>query len=248
MSLSCQPFPVPVIEEFLQIVARALCDRPKDNPAQRDSRTRQMVLSILGAEPRDGLEYMLCTMVFGHFQLILDFMHDVFHGQEDALKAKNKSTIVTLDRAFLSMVRELRALRGRPVMHAAGDARPAMTTMPVPPATHAPPPAPAPEPEPASDGGNPPADATTAPEQIAATRSAPANSARPAPAETTPAAQAPCVASAPGEALSPSPPASDAVVFGQHIDELGVMMTSFVGALKELQAADLAKEQAAAGD
>ena len=56
MSTHCQPLPRPLVEEMLQVVARAICDRPSDNAAQRESRTRQMVHSVLGFEPRDGLE------------------------------------------------------------------------------------------------------------------------------------------------------------------------------------------------
>jgi hypothetical protein len=123
MTTFCQPLPGSVAEEMLQVAARALCDRPGDSSAQRDSRTRQMVLSILGFEPRDGLEVMLATLAFGHFQLILDSMSDVFHGQADALKAKTKTAIVPLGRAMLEMIKELRLVRARPVAQSAEDVR-----------------------------------------------------------------------------------------------------------------------------
>jgi hypothetical protein len=123
MSSPCQPLPQPLAEEMLQVVARAICDRPGDSSTQRDSRTRQMVHSVLGFEPRDGLEYMLSTIAFGHFQLILDSMRDVFHGQTDALKARTKTTIVALDRAMLEMVKELRMTGRRPTARSAEEAR-----------------------------------------------------------------------------------------------------------------------------
>jgi hypothetical protein len=122
MSSPCQPLPQSLAEEMLQVVARAICDRPGDSSTQRDSRTRQMVHSVLGFEPRDGLEYMLSTIAFGHFQLILDSMRDVFHGQTDALKARTKTTIVALDRAMLEMVRELRFSGRRPTARSAEQA------------------------------------------------------------------------------------------------------------------------------
>src|SRR5258708_2825055 len=122
MSSPCQPLPQPVAEEMLQVVARAICDRPGDSSTQRDSRTRQMVHSVLGFEPRDGLEYMLSTIAFGHFQLILDSMRDVFQGQTDAMKARTKTTIVALDRAMLDMVKELRVTRRRPMAGAVEEA------------------------------------------------------------------------------------------------------------------------------
>ena len=123
MTPFCQPLPRSVAEEMLQVVARAVCDRPADNPAQSESRTRQMVLATLGFDPRDGLEYMLATLAFGHYQVILDSMNDVFHGQTDLLKAKTKTTIVALDRAMLEMMKELRLVRLRPVALSAEDAR-----------------------------------------------------------------------------------------------------------------------------
>ncbi len=111
MTSSCQNLPISVAEEMLQVVARAICDRPGDNPSQRESRTRQMVHTTLGFEPRDGLEYMLSTLVFAHFNLILDSMHDVFQGQMDSMKARTKTTIVALDRSMLTLVKELREAR-----------------------------------------------------------------------------------------------------------------------------------------
>jgi hypothetical protein len=119
MTATCQPLPRSVAEEMLQVVARAICDRPGDSPVQRESRTRQMVHTTLGSEPRDGLEYMLSTLVFAHFNLILDSMHDVFQGQLDLVKARTKTTIVALDRSMLALVRELREARKRPLEQAA---------------------------------------------------------------------------------------------------------------------------------
>ena len=111
----CHPLPKTIIDEFLQVAARAICDRPADSPAQRESRTRQMVYSTMGFEPRDGLEYMLSVMLVGHFNLLLDSMRDVFQGQMDSMKSKSKTTIVALDRALLAYAKELRICAGRPL-------------------------------------------------------------------------------------------------------------------------------------
>jgi len=153
MTSFCQPLPQYVVEELLQVVTRAICDRPGDNLAQLESRTRQMVLSTLGMAPRDGLEFMLSTLAFGHFQAILDSMHDIFRGQLDTMKAKTKTTMVALDRAMLEMLRELRAARLRPValsaedaVRQAAEAAEAAVPPPAPPELDAPEPEPAPAP------------------------------------------------------------------------------------------------------
>jgi hypothetical protein len=112
-----------VIEEMLQIAAQSICDRPGDTPQQRASRTRQMVYSILGFEPRDGLEYMLATMIVGHFQLILQSMHEALWGQSDQIKARTKSGIVSLDRAMLGFIKTLRMIQHRPLARWAEDAK-----------------------------------------------------------------------------------------------------------------------------
>ena len=122
MNTHCQPLPPPVADELLQVVARAICDRPTDNVPQRKSRVRQLVHAVMGFEPRDGLEYMLATIAFGHFQLILNSMRDAFQGQSDALKAKNKTTICALDRMMLEMFKELRVVRRRPLAWPAAEA------------------------------------------------------------------------------------------------------------------------------
>jgi hypothetical protein len=115
MIAACEPLPRSVAEEMLQVVARAICDRPGESPEQRDSRTRQMVHSTMGMQPRDGLEYILSTMLVGHFHLILHSMHEVFQGQTDAMRARTRSTIVALDRAMIGMIKEFRVERTRPL-------------------------------------------------------------------------------------------------------------------------------------
>jgi hypothetical protein len=123
MIATCQPFPRGAAEEMLQIVARATCDCPGESRAQLESRTNQMVHATMGMEPRDGLEYMVSALLFGHFNLILDSMRDVFQGQTDSMKAKTKSGIVALDRAMLTLVKELREAKQRPVAKYTEDAK-----------------------------------------------------------------------------------------------------------------------------
>jgi hypothetical protein len=122
MTAFCHPMPHQVAEEMLQVVTRAICDRPGESPEQRDSRTRQLVHSVTGLTPRDGLEYMLSSLVVGHFNLILDSLHEVFAGQADAMKARTKTTIVALDRAFVGLIKELRTERRRPLAKWTGAA------------------------------------------------------------------------------------------------------------------------------
>ena len=115
MTTYCQPLLPSVASGMLELVARALCDLPGDKPVQREARARQMIHSTMGFEPRDGLEYMLSTLVYGHFHLILDAMHDAMLGQMDEIKTKTKTTIVSLDRTMLAFVKEIRHARSRPL-------------------------------------------------------------------------------------------------------------------------------------
>lgn len=148
MTASCQPLPRTGAEEMLQVAARALCDRTGDSPEQRRGLTSLMVLTTLGMAPRDGLEFMLATLAFGHFQIILDTMSDVFRGETDALKAKTRTSIVPLGRAMLGMIRELRLSQVRPEMQTSANAQTedAVGDMPQPTAA-SPPPAATPHPE-----------------------------------------------------------------------------------------------------
>jgi hypothetical protein len=128
MTATCHPLPPFVAHEMLQTAARAMCDRPGENAAQRESRTNHMVQMALAMEPRDGLEHMLSILAVGHFNLILDSMRDVFQGQQDAMNARAKSIIVALDRSLLGFVRELRVSRKRP---SAGPAVEGLVAAPV---------------------------------------------------------------------------------------------------------------------
>lgn len=116
MTAFCQPLPVFVIEDLFRDVARSLCERPADTTAEREVRIQRMVHTALGFQPRDGMEYMLTTMTMGHFDLIMDSMHDVFQGQLDTMKTRTKSGIVALGRSMLGLARELRTYQARPLV------------------------------------------------------------------------------------------------------------------------------------
>jgi hypothetical protein len=99
---------------MLQVASRALCDRPGDSPEQRDALTRQLVHATFGLEPRDGLEYMMATMVFGHYHMILDATRAALCGRIGQAKIATRGRIVGLDRAMLGYIREMRLVRRRP--------------------------------------------------------------------------------------------------------------------------------------
>jgi hypothetical protein len=232
MSSICQPLPQSVAEEMLQVVARAICDRRGDNPAQRESRTRQMVYSTMGFQPRDGLEYMLATMMVGHFNLILDSMLDVFLGQIDTMKARTKTTIVALDRSMLAFVRELRLAGTRPLAHGAAMAAADRTMAGV---TDQP----APEPEsvtPAATQAAAPMPAETKPAaaRIVPPQTRPAETVKPRPA-----------ASAPNWA-KPAAKKDDEGTFEQHIADFQQALEAATETLAEARALDEAR--AASGD
>jgi hypothetical protein len=116
MIAACLPLPREVSEDLLQVAARSVCDRPGESPEQCASRTAQLVHASLGFLPRDGLDYILATLVFGHWGMILDSMHDVHVGMTAAMKARTKSGIVQMDRAMMDMVRVLQAAGVRPTL------------------------------------------------------------------------------------------------------------------------------------
>ena len=66
MTAHVQPLSANLVQEMLQLVARAICDRPGENTALRETRTNQMVHATLGFAPRDGLELMLARLATGH--------------------------------------------------------------------------------------------------------------------------------------------------------------------------------------
>lgn len=119
MTQHCQPLPRDVAQQMLEIAARSLCDRPGETQPQCESRTRQMIHTVLGMEPRDGLELMLAITIFGQFTMLLDSMKDVLLGQEDSLKARTKSGIVALNRSLIGLFGEYRRARTRPAANQA---------------------------------------------------------------------------------------------------------------------------------
>ena len=118
MTAHCHSLPLDSAAELLQLAARAICVRPGETASQGAARTRQLTHTAMGFEPRDGLEYILAILVFGHFNLILDSMSAAFQGETEAVKTRAKSGIVALDRAMLATLRALRLQRKRPVAEA----------------------------------------------------------------------------------------------------------------------------------
>ena len=270
MTALCQPLPLSVVGDMLQVAVRALCDRPEDSQPQREARTHQMVLTTFGLAPRDGLEFMLATLAFGHFQLILDSISDVFHGQADALKAKTKSTIIPLGRTMLEMLRELRQVQLRPVIGSAEAAIREATAETSPPQTAAteaaarPPPDPGP-PEPESGTVADPR--PSLPEEVVARLAGAAPSgaepALPEPAvhgatETTPAAAVPGDRIAAVKVLAarlPVPPDAEQAAWedpskslDEHIVSYHETLAAMLETVTQQQAQNAAREKVASGD
>ncbi len=181
MTALCHPIPADAAQDFLALAARALCDRPDETPAQRASRTRQMVHTALGFEPRDGLEYMLATLIQGQFHLILSTMGELLQNQAATPNPRALSSIAALNRSFLGLLRESRTARKRPV-----EAEPATAPTAAAPQDTAP--SPAPERTAPSPAAPSPATPTTAtPSPSPSLSPAPA----PEPAAPSPAAKHP---------------------------------------------------------
>ena len=119
MTASCHPFPADAAQSFFALATRALCDHPGEARPDAEARTRQMVHTALGFEPRDGLEFMLSTLVYGQLTLILDAIHDVFHAEPGPAKHRARSGVVALNRALLSTLRELCLRKARPLAQCA---------------------------------------------------------------------------------------------------------------------------------
>ena len=115
MTQRCHPIPRDVAQTILGTAARSLCDRPGQDAAEREAQTRLMIHTVLGMEPRDGLELMLAIAVFGQFTLLLDTMRDIHLGQEDAARVRAKAGISGLTRSLIGLLGEFRRARARPV-------------------------------------------------------------------------------------------------------------------------------------
>jgi hypothetical protein len=114
MTLFCYPVAPAIGEDLLQTTSLALSARPNETAHQAASRTLQMVHTVMGMMPRDGLEVVISTIAYGHHGMILDSMRDVYQEPELADRRKAKSEVISLNRTFLGLLREYRAYRSRP--------------------------------------------------------------------------------------------------------------------------------------
>jgi hypothetical protein len=189
---------------------------------------------------------MLSTMVFAHFNLILDSMHEVFQGQMDSMKARTKTTIVALDRSMIAMVRELREARKRPLSKSAEDAKRTAEADTASPTAGAKPPG---EPLPSPVEIVP---ATIKPAATVST-SKPAKPAEPHAAHVVPlhAQDRPPVVPArhkPAPAVSPPPSEDDDGTLEAHVAAFQEALAAAAESLAEARALDDAKLTAATGD
>jgi hypothetical protein len=98
---------------MLQSITDAICDRPAESAADCASRRRVVMDMAQGFKPRDAVEMMLVGMVIAHAHLLEDAVHDVYHGQDDHIKARSKASIAGLDRGMFGFMRELRTVQNR---------------------------------------------------------------------------------------------------------------------------------------
>jgi hypothetical protein len=124
MTQTCHPITQAVAQDMLRGLVEAICDRPAQTKAQRDSRSTEVVHSVLAFEPRDPVEMMLAGMVVTHFHLISHAAHEAFGEQPEDVRPRARSGIVALDRAMVGFVKELRTAKTRPMEGAEEVARP----------------------------------------------------------------------------------------------------------------------------
>jgi hypothetical protein len=111
----CNPAPVDVTEEMLEVASLALTHRPGEKPVQNASRARQMVHAALAFAPRDPGELMLAVMTFGHYDMVLEVMKAIHAGMEEKSRFRALAAIGRLDTGFMSALRMLRAEQARPL-------------------------------------------------------------------------------------------------------------------------------------
>ncbi len=124
MTTPCHPIPASLAQHYLAQTKAALCDRPGETQAENAERTKRMVHTAMGFEPRDGMEYMLATLVQAQYEVILKATKDAL---QDAASPKAVSALAAMSRVMLSTIRALKTARARPL---AEDAEPAQTAAP----------------------------------------------------------------------------------------------------------------------
>jgi hypothetical protein len=144
--MNAAPHSAPIPLSMLQSIAEAICDRPHDTAAQRVIRSRAVVATVQGFQPRNPMEVMLTGLAVTHAHLIVDAANDVFCGQDSRVKARTRSAIVALGRGMFGFLKELRTFQTKGLEAAAAgsdavDATDAVAIVPVEPLDEAPPPA-----------------------------------------------------------------------------------------------------------
>jgi hypothetical protein len=108
------PISQAVAHDMLRGLVQSICDRPGQSKAQRDTRSTEVIHTVLAFQPRDPVELMFASMIVAHFHLVLHSAHEAFLESPEDLKPTTRAGIVALDRAMIGFVKELRVARIRP--------------------------------------------------------------------------------------------------------------------------------------
>ena len=169
--------PQSVAQYMMQGLVEALCGRPGETPARRDARAHAVAHEVMAFQPRDPVEIMLAGMVVTHAALILDTARDVMGEAAGTVRARTKALVVSLDRAMMGFLKELRLARARPVEEQAVEGQ----AVEAPVQTRAAPPARTKSPVQAS-ASTPASGRTPSPAPVQASASSPALASTPIPA------------------------------------------------------------------
>lgn len=81
-------------------IAKAVGDRARESLHQRAARTQAAAQTIAAFQPYDVIEAMLAGHCLMFHEMIVDSVHHILGGEEDAARRSTRSSIVAMDKAF----------------------------------------------------------------------------------------------------------------------------------------------------
>ncbi len=97
-----------LLHDIIKGIVTATGERPDESVSQTKARTTMIAHMVMAYLPRDAVETMLSGLCVSYHHLVLDAVRDALLGQLENMKARTRTSIVSIGALLLRTITEIR--------------------------------------------------------------------------------------------------------------------------------------------
>ena len=97
-----------LLHDIIKGIVTATGERPDESASQTKARTTMIAHMVMAYLPRDAVETMLSGLCVSYHHLVLDAVRDALLGQLENMKARTRTSIVSIGALLLRTITEIR--------------------------------------------------------------------------------------------------------------------------------------------